>query len=293
VGPATRYLHRAAASFWREWHRELHRHAGDERLPYSLRAKVRGAAARALDRAAAEERLTVTPRWSRRAISAAPPARLSSADERRALETASAESIPLDQPLAAIEPGVRGDVLVAAVQLLSREGYNVVHIANPRAPTIVDRYVVQASAFVICWSAELQRAACEAHTPSLRLDARDPLTAYPIRADSLFTLATVVDLDTGETLAIQELLTERYFRNTRNCGYRASGAQDVCAAVAEMIEGVRGGWHDTAAQADFRRQAAAAGVALAARVRHIVEWDAASGFIGEGRLANVQAERAR
>jgi hypothetical protein len=59
-----------------------------------------------------------------------------------------------------------------------------------------------------------------------------------------------------------------------------------------MIEGVRRGWTDRPAQARFRRAVAEAGAALGARVRHVVEWDAAGGFVGDGRLARVQAERA-
>jgi hypothetical protein len=163
--------------------------------------------------------------------------------------------------------------------------------ASP-ALSLAERYLLQTSAFVICRSPELQRAAFEAHTPSLRLDAHDPFTAYPIRADGVFTLATAIDLDTGRTLPIDELLTERYFRNTRHCGYRGSSATVIAAAVAEMIDGVRSGWTDSAAQARFRRTVTDAGSALGARIRHVVEWDAAGGFVGDGRLARVQAERA-
>lgn len=285
-------LHAAAASFWREWHRELHHHAGDARLPYSLRARLRAAAGRALDRAAAEERRAVVPRWNRRAMSAAPAARLSAVEEQQGREAARATGIRVDRPVVAGETSPRPDLLADALPLLAREGYDVVPIGDWRAPTLVERYILQASAFVVCRSAELQRAAVETHTPSLLVDARDPLTAYPIRRDGLFLLATVIDLDTGDTPAIRDLLTERYFRNTRNCGYRPATAAEIRAAVAEMIEGVRGGWHDSTAQAEFRRAAVAAGAALGRRVRRVLEWDAASGFLGDGRLAQVQAERA-
>jgi len=284
-------LHSAAASFWREWHRELRRHVGDDRLPYAIRLRLRTAADRGLDRAAAEEQRAIVPRWNRRAIAAAPPIRLSPEDERRARQLGLERGIRLDRPAVAIEAGLRADRMGEAARLLAREGYQTLTIGGSPDLPLVERWVLQASAFVICRGAELQRAAFERHTPSLRLDARDPVTAYPIRPDGVFTLATVVDLDTGRVLAIEELLTERYFRHARNCGYRGSSAAEVAAAVGEMIDGARGGWSDGAAQARFRRLVAEAGAALGARVRHLVEWDAAGGYVGDGRLARVQAER--
>jgi len=285
-------LHAASASFWREWHRELRRHAGDERLPYHLRASLRSAADRALERATVEDERAIVPRWNRRAISTAPPIRLSPNDEQRARQLAAEQGIRPDQPMVAVEAGHRPDLFVDAERLLTREGFAVVHIGDARRPPAVERYVLQSSAFLVCRSAELQRAAFDTHTPSLRLDARDPFTGYPVRRDGVFTLATVIDLDTGRTLPLDELLTERYFRNTRNCGYRGTNAAGIAAAVAEMIHGVRDGWNDSAAQARFRRAVTDAGAALGARVRHVVEWDAASGFVGDGRLARVQAEQA-
>lgn len=281
--------HAAAASFWQEWYRELRRYAGDQRLPYVLRAKLRGAADRALGRAEAEEARAVVPRWNRRMLSAAPAVPLSSPDAQQARSAVAARGLAPDRPFVTIDVRHRADRLSEAVELLSARGYQIAHIEDPAADPM--HHLLRSSAFVICSSAERQHAAYLTHTPSLRLDAKDPFTAYPIRQDGLFTLATAIDLDTGRSLAVSELLTERYFRNTRNCGYRATSAADIAPAVLEMIEGTGSGWTETAGQARFRLAVADAGVALGGRVRHIAEWDAASGFVGEGRLARVQAER--
>lgn len=281
--------HAAAASFWQEWYRELRRHAGDERLPYALRAKLRGAADRALGRAEAEEARAVVPRWNRRMLSAAPPAPLSPRDVQCARDAAAARGLDPDRPIVTIDVRHRADRLTETLELLSARGYQIARIEDPAAdPT---HHLLRSSAFVICDTAGRQHAAYLTQTPSLRLDARDPFTAYPVRRDGVFTLATAIDLDTGRPLAIAELLTERYFRNTRNCGYRATSAADIAAAVLEMLEGTGSGWLDSAAQARFRSAVADAGARLGGHVRHIAEWDAASGFVGEGRLARVQAER--
>lgn len=286
------HLHAVAASFWREWHRELRRHAGDERLPFAVRVRLRTSADRALQRSAVEERRAIVPRWNRRAIAAAPPSRLSPQEEQRARQLAMERGVRLEGPFIVVETGVRPDRIADAAMMLSREGYRTVSLPGAGMDPLVERYALQMGAFVVCRGAALQHAAFEVHTPSLRLDARDPLTAYPIRPDGVFTLATAIDLDTGRTLATRELLSERYFRHARNCGYRETSRADVASAIAEMIEGVRRGWSDSEAQARFRRAAAAAGADLGGRVRHLVEWDAAEGFVGDGRLARAQAERA-
>jgi hypothetical protein len=40
-------------------------------------------------------------------------------------------------------------------------------------------------------------------------------------------LKTPIDLDTGRVLAIDDLLTERYFQNLRNYGYRENTAGEL------------------------------------------------------------------
>jgi hypothetical protein len=226
-----------------------------------------------LKRSALEEQRAVVPRISRRQIRDA---------EQRSSPVARERRVIVEQPR-------RPDRLSDAIAALSRDGYEVAWIESHAA---AEPARLAAAAFVICSSLELQHAAYRAQTPSLFIDARDPFTAYPVRRDSLFVISTVVDLDTGRTLTIPELLTERYFRNTRNCGYRGAAAAEIAGAVEEMVAGIHGGWADTDAQARFRNTAADAGMTLAPRVRHIVEWDAGSGFLGDGRLARVQAERA-
>ncbi len=302
-------LHAGAASFWRECYRELRRHAGDDRLPHGVRASLRQAADKAFVRSAREEARAVVPRVSRLALRNTERIRLAPGEAKAAAEAASACGISLDRPMVAVEPGRRADLLTPALELLADEGYQIVRIGNVAAGRLRNTAVIDAtvaaaslpslvtqvlltSRFLICGSAEMQQQACLTHTPSLRLDARDPFTAFPIRPDGLFTLATVIDLDTGRELAIPQLLAEPYFRNARNCGYHATGAGDILAAVREMRDGLRDGWRESDVQVRVRRAVAEAGVALGSRVRHIIEWDAAGGYVGDGRLARVQAERA-
>jgi hypothetical protein len=116
--------------------------------------------------------------------------------------------------------------------------------------------------------------------------------SYPVRPNGLFTLKTPVDLDTGELLGPGAFLGERYYRNLRNYGFRNTPATDILAAVREMHESRRDGWRETEAQTRFRTRATEAATGLRPRVARLAAWGADRGFLGDGRLAGVQAERA-
>jgi hypothetical protein len=138
---------------------------------------------------------------------------------------------------------------------------------------------------------ELQQQAYLTNAPSLAIDATDPFRLYPIRANGLFLLASALDLESGRELRVDEWLTEGYFRNRRSWGHRGVTAGDLLAAIREMEQGVTRGWEETAAQDRFRREAIELGRALAPSIPFVAEWGADDGFLGDGRLARVQAER--
>jgi hypothetical protein len=303
-----RHLHAAAASFWREWHRDLRKHAADVRIPYPIRVKLRDAAERALRRSSDEESHAVVSRVNRRAMLDAPPARLSADEAARGKTLAAAAGLGGEQPLVVVEGLNRADTWAASIPLLRAAGFQVarfrddvgpvfhhegvVDLPRTRRTPLLEACLVASSAFVICADPLLQNEAQIRNVPFLRLDAREPFSVYPIKPNGVFTLATTIDLDTGRQLDMRELLALPYFRNRRNCGYRPSSVADVAAATTEMIDGVKNGWHDSDSQARFRAAVAAAGTSLAADVPEMIEWDTAGGFVGEGRLARVQAERA-
>jgi hypothetical protein len=113
-----------------------------------------------------------------------------------------------------------------------------------------------------------------------------------VRDDGLYLLKTAIDLDTGHELPPLDMMSESYFRNLRNCGYRECAPGDVLSAAREMYERRLPGWREDDAQASFRARVIEAGAALAPRVHRAAAWGPDRGFIGEGRLARVQAGRA-
>jgi putative glycosyltransferase (TIGR04372 family) len=291
------------ASFWKELSREVRRQAGDDRLPFPLRSWLRDAARTYLSYATSGSRCT--NRYPRELLSE--PVLITLPDSVRAKAREEAEACGVEEGPPVVVFEARGPFSVAACRFMADEGYTVVRIGAPASGVIADRRVIDLTSrersrrlelylfsiarFVVCESAVFQQLALLTNTPSLRLDAEDPFSAYPVREHGLFTLKQAIDLDTGRFLSMRDRLTEGYYRNLRNCGYRTSTEADVLAAVREMHEGISRGWRDTTAQAAFRDLVTRAGEELSFRVPHVAEWGPHHGFIGRGRLARVQAER--
>ena len=274
------------ASFWYEIGREVRRHAGDERLPAEIRTRVREFSQRALSRSS-RVAAPVRP-YPRRALRDRVETPLPPALVEQARAAAGAERIALDGPVVAVDASIDSDVLTDAQAFLTGHGYSIVRVQPALSP--LDVFVVSVSRFAICGSIELQHVACVTNTPSLLLNARDPFKGYPVRKDGLYTIGKVIDLDEGRVLTLSDLLSESYFRNVRNCGYRSNTPAEIRQAVEEMHDGVRGGWRDSAGQARFRARVVEAGSDLASRVAHVAEWGPDGGFIGDGRLARFQAD---
>jgi hypothetical protein len=274
------------ASFWYEIGREVRRHAGDERLPLETRTRVREFSQRALSRSS---RLAapVSP-YPRRALRDRVKIPLPPALIEQGQAAARAARIALDGQVVAVEASIDSDALVDARAFLTAQGYSIVHVHSSASP--VDVVVVATSRFAVCGSVELQHVACLTNTPSLLLNARDPFKGYPVRANGLYTIAKVIDLDEGRVLTLSDLLTESYFRNVRNCGYRSNTPAEVRQAVEEIHDGVARGWRDSEGQARFRARVVEAGSGLASRVAHLAEWGPDEGFIGDGRLVRFQAD---
>ena len=277
----------AGASWLREMYRELRRHAGNERLPQTLRWRLRERAHRAYDRSQAASSETVRyPRLLLREPSAfaLPPEAMDGArGEAEACGFASGA------PNVVLEAGMRPDVAAAVVRVLAARGYRTVRL-EAEASLRLRLFVLCAARFVICTSRDLQQLAYLTNTPSLTVNATDVFSAYPVRRDGVFLLRTALDLESGAVIPPDERLSDRHYRNLRNVGYRENTLGEMTAAVEEMVSGVEHGWQESAGQSRFRERAVAAGAALAPLVPAVAAWAPDDGFIGDGRLARVQAD---
>ena len=284
---ARRRWRAAGASWLQEMYRELRRHAGNERLPSKLRWRLRERAHRAYYRSQAASSETMTyPRLLLREPSAfaLPQAAIDGA--RREAEARGFES---GAPNVVLQAGLRPDLAAGVERLLTARGYRTVRL-DGAASLRLRLFVLCAARFVICTSRDLQQLAYLTNTPSLAVNATDVFSAYPVRRDGVFLLRTALDLESGAVIPPDERLSERHYRNLRNVGYRENTLAELTAAVEEMIAGIEHGWQESDGQSRFRERAVAAGAALAPSVPAVAAWAPEDGFLGDGRLARIQAD---
>jgi hypothetical protein len=151
---------------------------------------------------------------------------------------------------------------------------------------------VSRAVMTLCAGWDLQFASALLGRPSVTLNGTDPFRLYPVHPKSVFLLRTAIEPGTGRELTWEEQLTDSYFRNLRHHGHREHAAADVTSAVAEVLDesdGVSQG--ESQPQADVRARVAAAGARLAESSRYVATWGPDRGFLGDGRLAQVQAGR--
>ena len=258
----------ARAEFWRQLAYETRRHAGDARLPPSLRERLRG----------------VTKAWAARAVAAEPGPALRF--PRRWVRDHRRPPLEGSPPVAAVSVERAFDAYEPGLAFLRQVGYRIVRLG---ADAERDALALQSARVVVCDRLAVQRAAALADRPSLLVGAVDVFAGYPVREHGLYLLRSAVDLDTGRDIPIEERLTEGYYRNLRNCGFRRVAAATVLDAIRELHDVVSGGWRDSDAQARFRTLATEAGATLSSRVPAVAEWGPDDGFLGDGRLARCQA----
>jgi hypothetical protein len=271
-------------AFWREIHRELRRHAGDERLPADLRRRLRTASRRALDRSQRDNGVSPFPLTLVRTRAA-----LQLTEDQARYAHAAAERLGLQPGLPYVAADVRGrdDAFHDSMGMLASHGYAVVRLQHDRP---LDMYLLLSCAFLLCDNAEAQQLAYLTNTPTLTVNATDAFSCYPVRQHGLYLLKTAIDLDTGRVLTPRDFLAESYYRNLRNIGYRDNTRGHIREAVREMLDGLANSWQESEAQKRYRAAVVAAGESLAPRVRQVAQWGPVDGFIGDGRLARVQAE---
>lgn len=291
-----------ALSARREIARELRWYAGDERVPAGVRTRLKDAA-RSIGHPAPA---TGTARFPRRLIRERVQVSLDREARTRAGADATTAGIPSDRPLVAFELPHRLESALPAVALLLEQGHAVVRIGDPRGgrldlPGVVDLacgprpnpllefFVLQSARFLVCESTDLQHAAYLTGTPTLVLNARDPISRYPIRRDGVFTLTRAIDLESGRVIPLHERLDAASFQNERNIGHAPNAPEVILEAVREIHEGTSTAWHDTAEQVAFRTAVTRAAATLAPGFHEVAEWADDAGFVGDGRLARVQA----
>lgn len=200
----------------------------------------------------------------------------------------------------------------AAFDFLAERGYTIVRIGDPSMtpleyPGLVDLatspqrdpyfelYCLWRSDFLICGESGPQGAAYLTGTPSLTVNATDPVSSAPVRADGISLLKTVIDRASGRHLSLVDLLHERHLAHLRDPSrfiYVENTSEEILAAVEEMVELVESEGAAPCSPAQVRyKELLTRAVEDLRHLPYVRKWGIDEGFLGYGRLARLQAEK--
>lgn len=206
---------------------------------------------------------------------------------------------------------VRIESYFAAIDDLVDRGFTVVRIGDstmtpvkrrgvidlatmPERTPLLEIYCLMRSHLLVGSDSGPSAVAYLTNTPLVSLNCTDPIAAYPIRANALYTLKRVTDRHTGRALTLGEMLQFEYATNNRDprrYRYYDNTPEEVVAAVREMLEMLDGRAELSGAQRDYHQRALAAATELRPLSNYIAKWGADDGFLGDGRISRDFVQR--
>jgi len=206
---------------------------------------------------------------------------------------------------------IRIDSYIPAIDYLVSLGYTVVRLGDPSMcpvsrPGVVDLaldprrtpelevYCLLRSEFLLAGESGPAIVTLLTNTPTLTLNATDPVSSFPIRPDWLYTVKRVIDLDTGIPLTLREMASPRYLeavRDTARFRFLSHPPEEVLEAVREMRAFLANRGVESERQATYKALVARAAEELSPRLRYVRKWAPDKGVMGDGRVASFFVER--
>jgi putative glycosyltransferase (TIGR04372 family) len=195
----------------------------------------------------------------------------------------------------------------AAIQRLADEGLTIVRLGDstmqplvhenvidlatsPQRTPAVDIACLLRAEIVISGESGPAAAAMLGDAAILTVNATDVISSYPIVESGFLLLKTVRDRRSGTLLTPSDMLREEYFARVRDAAvftYEDNTPEEIHAALDEVLAWRRGA-AETERQLRFRDEATEAATRLAERYSFAFKWGADRGFLGRGRVVDVQ-----
>ncbi len=198
-----------------------------------------------------------------------------------------------------------------AVDFLVAKGYTVVRLGDPTMHPVVragvvdlaldprrtpelELYCLLRSEFLLAGESGPSVFTLLTNTPTLTLNATDPVSSFPIRRNWLYTLKRVLDLETGQILTLQDMASPAYLQSLRDTDrfrFLSHTPEEVLEGVREMLAFLADPPEESPVQAAYRDLVTATANELATTMRYVRKWGPDDGFLGDGRIAAFFAER--
>lgn len=189
-----------------------------------------------------------------------------------------------------------------AIVFLVEQGYVIVRIGDPtmkpltrpgvidlatspHRTELVELYCLMRSVFLIGCESGSWGVSHLTNTPLLVVNATDPISAYPVRRDSLYILKKVVERKSGRMLSLLDMVQEDYLRHLRDMDryqYIDNSGDEILEAVREMVRNPRGQWEPTAPQREYKKLVSDAAGNLGDKLPYVRKWGPEDGFLGDG-----------
>ena len=196
-----------------------------------------------------------------------------------------------------------------AIDYLVSEGYTVVRIGDSSMRRIdrtgvidlatsshrtsaLEVFVLLKSKFLLVGDSGPHLVSYLTNTPLLMVNATDPLLVYPVRKTGMYLLQTVIDLDTGRSLGLSDLLTDDYYgsiRSSTRFGYRPNTSDEIVMAVKEMVQHLQSPAPETLSQTLYRQAVLNASETI--KDKFARKWTVDRGVLGDGRPVRFYADR--
>lgn len=206
---------------------------------------------------------------------------------------------------------VRIETYFPAIDYLISRGFTVVRLGDPSMKPVARRGVVDLaleprrtpaldlhcllrSSFLLAGESGPSVFTLLTNTPTLTVNATDPVSSFPIRANWLFVLKKVIDLQTGEQLSLSQMASEGYLgalRDTYRFRFMSNTREEILEAVQEMLAFLNSPPPESPRQVRFREQVTRSSIDLGQRYRYVRKWAADDEFLGDGRIAQFYVDR--
>ncbi|MEQ1896016.1 MAG: TIGR04372 family glycosyltransferase [Vicinamibacterales bacterium] len=161
---------------------------------------------------------------------------------------------------------------------------------SPRRTPLLEVHCLMRSTFLVSGESGPLGVAYLTNTPTLNVNATDPISSYPIRANGLYLLKRVVDRRTGQAVTPAEMLTPAFLihvRDTTRYEYLDNTPDEIVKGVDEMLELIARGVTPSDGQRRFKALAIEASTC---RLPYVQKWGADEGFMGDGWIARASVE---
>ena len=182
-----------------------------------------------------------------------------------------------------------------AMQPYRRDGVidlATLELGKPLQKSLLEVYFLLRSKFLLCGESGPYSVSYLTNTPTVLVNATDPVSGFPVRRNRLYILKRVHERQTGHPLSLNDLLTYKYLSTMREFvfyHYIDNTQEEILEAVKEMLITLQEGCEETPNQKAYHKMLRELAMELnkpdkAGGLGYVRKWGCHNQFLGDGRI---------